>query len=88
LLYHEIGDRRGLAMALLTVARLAAADRREDEAARLVTRADAMIERTGAPLFGAERAMRDAVEGIGSPPPLDAPADFEAAFEDALATFR
>jgi diguanylate cyclase (GGDEF)-like protein len=88
LLYRDIGDRRGLAMALLTSARLLATRRRDEDAARLVRRADALIERSGAPLFGAERAIREMLGVTGSLPVVDAPADFETAFEDALATFR
>ncbi len=66
LLYRDIGDRRGLAMALLTTARLLASRRRDDDAARLVRRADALIERSGAPLFGAERAIREMLDVVGA----------------------
>lgn len=88
LLVHEIGDRRGFAMALLSTARLLQAHGRREEAMQMTRNADAIFRRSNAPLFGAERAVRDALD---IEPVSDAPAGgagFEAAFEEALATFR
>ncbi|MBV8153309.1 MAG: diguanylate cyclase [Candidatus Eremiobacteraeota bacterium] len=87
LLYREIGDPRGLAISLLATARLLAAAERSDEGARLVARSDAVVRASGAPLFGAERFIRDRLANL---PIREAgvSADFEAAFEEALATFR
>jgi hypothetical protein len=85
--YRDIGDSRGLAIALLATARLLAPQGRTEEASRLVSRSDALVAASGAPLFGAERYVRGLLEDLELPR-VDAAADFEAAFEDALATFR
>lgn len=87
LVYREIGDARGLAAVMLSIACLLCTNGRIEEAARLVFRADAIVQASGAPLFGAERMMREIVD-VEKTTAVEAPADFEAAFEDALASFR
>ncbi|MDQ2865420.1 MAG: diguanylate cyclase [Candidatus Eremiobacteraeota bacterium] len=95
LLYHEIGDRRGVGAAMFGVARLLISRGRSPEGAKMYRIANRVFENLGLPIFGAERVIRDllaawsAAQGLTATSEADEWHDsYEGAFEYALASFR